>query len=145
MPEVKRFSLTKPTLQTRFHVDFDWWRQTDNDWRVYLQSLLCPLHQQAFAQAGSVEMVDWVDPETAEVQRVDGLQHILITHCAKLPDFITPRTAMVDAVFRLFLSNGNTALTPLEMSTQLGRPAEVILRTLSGGRIYRGVRPVMEG
>lgn len=145
MPDVKRFSLAKPTLQTRFHIDFNWWRQTDNDWRVYLQSLLCSDHQQAFAQAGSDEMVDWVDPETAEVQRVDGLQHVLISHCAKTPGFITEHTTMVDAVFRLFLSNGNAPLTPIEMASQLSRSGDVILRTLTGGRIYRGIRPVMEG
>jgi hypothetical protein len=90
------------------------------------------------------EKVDWVDPDTAEVQQVDGLQHVLITHCAKEPDFISERTALVDAVFRIFLANGNTPLTPVELAERLGRPPETILRTLSGMRVYKGLRPCPE-
>jgi hypothetical protein len=141
LPEMKRLSLVKPSLQTHFHIDFQWWAQSDRDWRVYLQSLLCPAHQQAFAELPEDHMVDWVDPETAEVQRVDGLQHVLITHCAKQSGFITEHTALVDAVFRTFLANGNVAMTPVELGYHLGRPPDTILKTLTGGRVYRGLRP----
>jgi hypothetical protein len=144
MPELKRYSLIRPTLQTKFRIDFEWWSQNDRDWRVHLHGLLCPTHQKAFADAAEGLMVDWVDPETAEVKQVEGVQHVLITHCAKEEGFITEHTAMVDAVFRLFLANGNVPLTPVELSTQLNRPAETILRTLTGGRVYRGVRPCPE-
>lgn len=144
MTEVKRMSLVKPTLQTRYHIDFDWWKQNDRDWRVYLRNYLCPEHQEAFAEMQSDERVDWVDPDTAEVQRVDGLQHVLITHCAKQEAFITQQTTLVDSVFRLFLANGNTPLTPVELAEQLGRQSMVILRTLSGTRVYKGLRPMME-
>ncbi len=144
MPENRRFSLAKPTLQTRFHIDFDWWSQNDNDWRVFLQGLLCPMHQQLFADPSNIETVDFIDPHTAEIQRVDGLQHLLISHCARQPDFFNPHTALVDAVFRVFLSNGNVPLTSAELSERLGKPPETILRTFSGGTVYCGVRPVME-
>lgn len=145
MAEVKRYSLVKPTLQTRFHIDFDWWVQNDRDWRVYLRSYLCPEHQESFANTGSDDMVDWIDPETAEVTQVDGLQHVLISHCARTDDFITDRTALVDAIFRTFLANGNTPLTPIELADQLGRPPGTILRMLSGGaRVYKGLRPCPE-
>ncbi|MBE0408972.1 MAG: hypothetical protein IBX69_04485 [Anaerolineales bacterium] len=87
------------------------------------------------------EVVDWVDPETAEVTQVEGLQHVLIAHCAKEPGFITERTALVDAVFRIFLANGNTPMTPVELSDQLHRPSQTILSTLSGPRVYKGLRP----
>lgn len=145
MAEVKRYSLVKPTLQTRFHIDFDWWVQNDRDWRVYLRSYLCPGHQESFANTGSDDLVDWIDPETAEVTQVDGLQHVLISHCARMDDFITDRTALVDAIFRTFLANGNTPLTPIELADQLGRPPGTILRMLSGGpRVYKGLRPCPE-
>jgi hypothetical protein len=137
-------SLVKPTLQTRYHVDFDWWSKSDRDWRVYLRNYLCPEHQEAFADLDMEEQVDWVDPETAEVQQVDGLQHILITHCAKEESFITQQTTLVDSVFRLFLANGNTPLTPVELAEQLGRQPMTILRTLSGTRVYKGLRPSPE-
>lgn len=144
MTEGKRFSLIKPTLQTCFHIDFDWWSKNDRSWRVYLRSELCPEHQKAFEEMPTGEEVDWIDPETAEVQRVDGLQHILITHCAKQPGFIPEHSTLVDAVFKIFLSNGNTPLTPIELSERLGRPAETILKTFSGIRVYKGIRPCAE-
>ena len=141
MTDVKLFSLVKPTLQTRFHIDFEWWRQNDRNWRVYLRNFLCPIHQEAFSSLDTNEKVDWVDPETAEVQRVDGLQHVLITHCAKEPAFIAQQTTLVDSVFRLFLSNGNIPMTTEELAELLGRDSRVILRTISGARVYKGLRP----
>ena len=144
MPEVKRMSLVKPTLQTHYHIDFNWWSKNDRDWRVYLRNSLCLEHQLAFEDIQNSEQVDWVDLETAEVQQVDGLQHILITHCAKQVGFVTGQTALVDAVFRLFLANGNTLLTVVELSERLGKQPMVILKTLSGGRVYKGLRPCME-
>ena len=144
MSEVKRFSLVKPTLQTRFHIDFDWWSTHDQDWRVYLRSNLCPEHQKVFTARGIEEMVDWVDPETAEVQQVDGMQHVLITHCAKQPGFISEHTVLVDTAFRIFLANGNTPLSSLELARQLNKSPETILKTLSGIRVYKGIRPCIE-
>lgn len=141
MAEVKRTSLVKPTLQTCYHIDFDWWRKNDRDWRVYLRNFLCPEHQVAFANIDLTEQVDWVDPETAEVQRVDGLQNILITHCAKQSSFTLHQTSLVDSVFRTFLANGNSPLTPEELAEILGRDAYIILKTLSGTRVYKGLRP----
>jgi hypothetical protein len=144
MTEIRHSSLVKPSLNTRFHIDFNWWSQSDRDWRIYLQSLMCEQHQQAFQGYQEDDMVDWVDPETAEVQRVNGLQHILIQHCAREPGFITERTAMVDALFRLFLANGNEPMTSQELAQQLGRPPITILKVLSSGQVYRGMRPILE-
>ncbi len=141
MNDAKRFSLVKPTLETPFHIDFDWWKQHDNNWRVFLYSYLCPEHQAAFADTGQEVRVDWVDPETAEVRTVDGLQHILMTHCARQPDFVTSNTTLVDAVFRVLLANGNEPLTPIQLGNAIHRPPETILRTLSGMQVYRGIRP----
>ncbi len=144
MAEVKRTSLVKPTLKTRFHIDFDWWRKNDQDWHVYLFSNLCMEHQQAFADQKGDIMVDWVDPATGEVQRVDGLQSILISHCAKQEEFITAQTTLVDAVFRVFLANGNVPLNSIELGERLRKSPEMILRTFSGIRVYRGIRPCMD-
>ena len=107
MVEVKRYSLVKPTVNTPFHIDFDWWQQNDREWRVHLLSCLPQEYQQAFADAGDEE-VDWIDPETAEVQRVDGLQHTLINYAANNADFITVRTTLVESIFRILLANGNS-------------------------------------
>lgn len=141
MSEVKRFSLIKPTIKTPFHVDFAWWKQHDNNWRIFLQSVLCPEHQKAYADVQVGQDIDWIDPETAEVTTVDGLQHVLITHCARQPGFVNEHTAMVDAVFRTLMANGNTPMTPQELGQRLGRPPETILRTLASGAVYKGIRP----
>ncbi|MCZ7552931.1 MAG: hypothetical protein M5U05_10165 [Anaerolineales bacterium] len=143
MTEIKRISLVKPTIHTRFHIDFDWWSQNDRDWRVYLRGYLCSEHQVSLANVDLFDLVDWVDPETAEVHQVDGLQNVLITHCAKQPSFITQHSTLVDSVFRLFLTNGNTPLSPEELAEELGRDANLLLRTLSGPRVYKGLRPCL--
>lgn len=137
----RRFSLIKPSLQTPFHIDFDWWQKNERDWHVYLRSLLCSEHQEIFANVQEGEMIDWIDPRTAEVKSVDGIQHTLMSHCARRPDFVTEQTAIVEAVFRLFLTNENMPMTAEELGARLNRPPQTILRTLSGPRVYKGLRP----
>jgi hypothetical protein len=141
MAEAKRFSLVKPTVDTPFHIDFAWWKKNERDWHVYLRSLLCPEHQDAFANVEEGETIDWVDPKTAEVKPVEGVQNALMTHCVKQPDFLTNQTALVEAVFRLFVSNGNIPLSSGELGAKLNRPPEIILRTLAGARVYKGIKP----
>ena len=137
--------LVKPTLQTKFHIDFDWWDRESREFRVYLLSHLCPEHQATLAAYAAEELVDSVDPGTAEVQKVDGLQHSLRTHCALQPDFLTEHTSLVDAVFRVFIANGNHPLSPEELAEKIQRhgQANTILRTLAGQRVYKGLRPVI--
>lgn len=142
MSKPKLSSLIKPTVDTPFHIDFDWWQEHDQAWRVHLQSCLCPEHEEMYADFGSEQKVDWIDPETAEVQRVDGLQHILITHCSKENHFITRQFSLTEAVFRTFLANGNQSMSAGELAEILDRPPKMILRTISGMRVYKGIRPV---
>ena len=141
MVEAKRFSLVKPTVNTPFHVDFEWWKKNERDWHVYLRSLLCADHQEMFADVEEGGTIDWVDPVTAEVKPVDGIQNALMTHCVRQPDFLTEQTALVEAVFRLFLTNGNNPMTSQDLGNRLNRHPETILRTLAGPRIYKGLRP----
>ena len=141
MVEGKRPSLVKPSVNTPFHVDFEWWQKSERDWHVYLRTLLCPEHQEAFANVEAGQTIDWVDPATAEVKPVEGVQNTLMTHCVKQPDFLTRQTALVEAVFRLFLTNGNMPMSSNDLSAKLNRPPETILRTLVGARVYKGIRP----
>jgi hypothetical protein len=102
---------------------------------------LCAEHQEAFGDMEEGQTIDWVDPMTAEVKPVDGIQNTLMTHCVKQPDFLTNQTALVEAVFRLFLTNGNNPMTSKDLGARLHRPPETILRTLAGARVYKGIRP----
>lgn len=141
MTETKRSSLLKPTANTPFHIDFDWWKKNERDWHVYLRTLLCAEHREMFADVEEGETVDWVDPLTAEVKQVEGVQNALMTHCVRQPDFLTEQTALVEAVFRLFLTNGNAPMSSQDLGTRLNRPPQTILRTLAGPRVYKGIRP----
>ncbi|MDD5371122.1 MAG: hypothetical protein PHQ40_18730 [Anaerolineaceae bacterium] len=141
MIETKHFSLIKPTIHTPFNVDFAWWKQHDNNWRVYIQSVLCLEHQKAYSEVQTGQDIDWVDDQTGEVTSVDGLSHVLITHCARQPGFLSEHTALVDAAFRILMANGNTPMTPAELGERLNRPPETILRTLAGSTVYKGIRP----
>jgi hypothetical protein len=136
--------LIKPTLQNRFHIDYSWWQRNEREWRVYLLSHLCTEHQTALESVPAGTLLDWIDPVTAEVRQVDGIQHALITHCSLQLDYISPQTTLVDSVFRVFLANGNTPLTVGEIAQRINRPANTILRTLSGARVYKGLRPILE-
>lgn len=141
MNDLRRSSLVKPTLQTPFHIDFEWWTQHDSNWRVYLFSCLCPEHQNTFTNGDETTDIDWVDAETGRVEMVDGLRHVLMSHCSRQPEFLTVNTTLVDAVFRVLMASGNTPMSPLQLSEKAQKPAETILRTLTAGQIYKGIRP----
>jgi len=133
----------KPTLDTKFHIDYDWWKREGRDLRVYLLSHLSAEQRERFTEHRDTEEVDWVDPVTAEVRKVDALQRAL-REASQRPDFITAHTSLVDAVFRVFLANDNTPLTPVELSERIGRPPMTILRTLAGKTVYKGIRPYIK-
>jgi hypothetical protein len=137
-------SLVKPSISTPFHIDFSWWKEHDNDWRVYLQSFLCLEHQSIYKDQVETAAIDWIDPETGEVFPVDGLQQVLMKHCALQPGFLEGK-ALVDSVFRVFLSNGNSPLTMTDIGNLLLQPANKILITLSSGKVYKGIRPIQVG
>ena len=133
----------KPTLDTKFHIDYEWWNREEQELRVYLLSHLAPEQRAFFAEHRETEEVDWIDPVTAEVKKIDALQRAL-HEASQKTDFITAHTSLVDAVFRVFLANNNTPLTPVELSERIGRPPMTILRTLTGATVYKGIRPLID-
>ncbi len=136
--------IVRPTLDTKFRIDYEWWERAERDLEIYLHSHLCSEHREAYADVKAVALVDNVDPETAEVNKVPGIQNTLISHCAQQPDYITRQTSLVNAVFRIFLANGNSPLTARELGERLGRQPNMVLRTFSSPRVYKGVRPYVE-
>jgi len=133
-------ALIKPTLDTRYHIDYSWWERSSDDLRVYLLSHLLPEQRERLSQTTEQRVVDYIDPETAEVTQLDELG-LAIQIAAKDPNFINPHTSLVDSIFRVFLSNNNEPLSPRELGERTGRPASTILKTLSGSQIYKGIRP----
>ena len=89
-------------------------------------------------------MVDMVNPESGEVKQEDGLLQRVRSIAKQRADFVNQHTSIIDAVFRTFLMNDNKPLTSYELSRYLNRDAELILRTLSGAQVYKGLRPCVE-
>lgn len=133
----------RPTLDTLFHIDYEWWNKGDRDLRLYLRSHLCAEHRALLAESDlDDDMIDWIDPQTAEVKRMDALVLLMRTHCAHQPDFIGEHTGIVDAAFRVFLTNDNQPLTSRQLADQVNRDADTILRTIGGKQVYQGIRPI---
>ena len=132
----------RPTLDTPFHIDYAWWNKGDRDLRVYLRSHLCAEHREQLAEANlDGDLVDAIDPVTAEVKRVDALVLLMQAHCAQQPGFISEHSSIVDAAFRVFLTNDNQPLTSRELAERIDRDADTILRTIGGKQVYQGIRP----
>jgi hypothetical protein len=133
----------KPTLHTKFHIDFGWWNKQDNNLKLDLKGHACP---EAVEQAGRgdfPETFDWIDPDTGEVFNIDTLWHLIHTHCSRHQDFIDDRTPLTTAIFRAFIANNNTPLTSEEIYDILQKKdPDLILRTIGGRQIFKGIRPV---
>ncbi len=132
--------LIKPSVETKFYIDYEWWEQSRDDLQIYLLTHVTPDQQKALERSEPGAMYDYVDPETGEVFQMDALG-LAIRESAKRDDFITGHIGLIDSVFRALLVNGNAPLNALELAALTGRNASTILKTIGGVRIYRGIRP----
>lgn len=137
----KLSAIIKPTVDTKFHIDYEWWDKEKNELRSYMLTHLPPDLREKFEDSSEDKVIDFIDPETGEVFRLDELG-LAIQEAAKRDDFINLQTSLVDSIFRVFLANGNTPRTPLELEQDTGRDAKTILKTFGGLTIYRGIRPI---
>ncbi len=132
--------LIKPSVDTKFYIDYQWWEQSRDDLQVYLLTHLTPEQQRELESRDLREVFDYVHPETGEVFQLDALG-LAIRESAKRDDFISERISLIDSVFRALLVNGNQPLSALELAAATGRDASTILKTIGGLRVYRGIRP----
>lgn len=144
MPEKTTFSIAKPTANTPYHIDFSWWNKNDREYKVIIRGLLKDEDLEFLDELGTDVQLDIIDSKTGEVSQVDGLLHILMTKTTKQENFLTENTAMTEAIFRLLLINENHPLTATEIGVKLNRDKKQILRMLSGTRVYRGIRPIID-
>lgn len=133
-------ALVKPTLDTKFHIDYDWWHRNSEDLRTYLLSHLLPEQRERLNTTDDTITLDYIHPKTGEVFQMDAIG-MAVLEAAQDPNFINPHTSLVDSVFRVFLANSNIPLTPNELAQITGRDAQTILKTLSGRTVYKGIRP----
>ncbi len=141
-PKPKASMLKRPTADTKFIIDYDWWDKSDLDLKTYLLTRL-PIDEDVPAEADADE-VDLVDAETGEVYRVDGFQYIVQTYFNQLPEDFATRTSLVDAVFCVLLANANIPMTAREIADRVRRPVNTVLKTVGGPKIYQGIRPLLD-
>ena len=141
-PSPSALALAKPTVETPFHIDYEWWERNGLDTEIEISSHLCPRHRDVFSEHAGKTKVDWVDEQTGEVKRVNGPQHALQVHCCHESDFLSEDLPLVDVILRVLLANGNAPQTCTELAITTGYTPQRILRTLAGGRVYKGIRPV---
>jgi hypothetical protein len=133
----------RPTTQTPFHVDWQWWIEHDPNYRYALFEQLCEECRQRFPSPANVSEVDWIDPDTAEVTRADALMMCLQQYCVNDTNYVNQFLPLAAAVFRVFMQNGNRPMTPEELHEIIfWRPAKTILRLIGGRQTHYGVRPV---
>jgi len=141
----RALSRFRPSVDTKFHIDYEWWEKSGKNFRVYLRDQLCEECRNRFADHQNTEDVDWVNPDTGEVHRTDALRECLRTRCANDPDYINERLPVASACFRIFLANNNTPLSANELGQLMPwKQPDSILGTLSGSakQVYLGLRPV---
>lgn len=132
--------LIKPSLETNFYIDYEWWEESRDDLNVYLMAHLSPEQREKLEDTDNVEVFDHIHPETGEVFQLDALG-LAIQESAKQDDFITTHIGLIDSVFRAFLVNDNRPLNAHDLSEITSRDASTILKTIGGIRVYRGIRP----
>ena len=138
-PVIKSPAQKRLSQDTRFVIDFEWWKSSNLDLRAHLNRAT----NQAISTENGPDRVDTVDPLTGEVRQVDGLQYLLQLQFSRLPDNFLANTPLVDAVFIILLANGNQAMSAQDMAGRVHRPLEVVLKTFGGPQIYLGIRPVI--
>ena len=135
----------KPTLETKFHIDFEWWQKTKQALKIDLSGHACAEVQEQYGDQEQ-KTFDWIDPDTGQVFNIDLMWYLVHTHCSQQSDFIDSRMPLTTAIFCLFVANDNTPLTPVEIYERLQKKTpDLILRTIGGRKVYKGIRPVASG
>lgn len=136
--------LSATNMDTRFHIDYGWWEKQQGELRNYLLTHISDLQlRDQLKQTSSDKTHDFVDPETGEVFPLNALELALKRESLK-EDFINQHVSLVDNVFRVFIANGNTPLSPRELEPIVGKPASLIHKTIGGTTIYKGIHAVHE-
>ena len=136
--------LYRPTESTKFHIDYAWFESQGQDVNVLIRKVLTPEQHERIGESPVLVAHDYVDDDTGEVRAEDQIVRMIRTESAKDPGFITARTPVLEAAFRLFVLNGNQPLTPVEMAEIIKRRPQEILSQLGGRVVHYGVRPIYD-
>lgn len=139
---MKALVINRPTVDTKYHIDYDWWDKSNLDLKTYLYTRLDVEEDLTFDT--EMEKVDLVDPETGEVRQVDGFQYVVQAYFSQMPNDFASRTSLVDAIFCVLLANANQPMTVRKIAERVQRDPDTVLRTIGGTQVYQGIRPVFK-
>lgn len=134
----------RPTENTHFHIDYGWFEKNGQDVNVLINKCLTPEQIERLADEPLNEQLDVVDEQTGEVQRVTRAVQFIREERANDPDFISVKTPVSEALFRIFLLNNNQPLSAADLAARINRKPEEILRQFGGRVVYNGIRAVSE-
>jgi len=133
---------TRVDTNTAFHIDLSWWEARGRNLRRFLIEIL-GTDEDAESMGG--EPLDYIDPSTAEVLRLDPLWTTVLIRRAHQPDFITPSTPLTNAVLRALVENVNRPMTVAQLHGRIHRGTpESLLRMMRAARFEYGIVPVTE-
>ena len=141
-PNVKLGNVRRANADTEFFIDFEWWEESNLDLKTYLLTRLSLGEDSALDS--EFDTVDLIDQLTGEVRQVDGFQYLVQTYFHQMPDDFITQASLVDAAFSVLLANANKPMSAEEIARRIGRPVDVVVRTLGGSTIYQGIRPLLE-
>jgi hypothetical protein len=133
----------RPTEQTKFHIDYDWFEKNGQDVNVLIRKYLTTEQVERIGKSLNAVAHDYIDDETGEVQHVTAAIKLIRDESAKDPNFINTKTPVFEAAFRIFLVNNNKPLTSIELAAMMGRKSVDVLTQLSGRVVYNGIRPII--
>lgn len=139
------FKRLRPTSATRFHIDWSWFERNGLDVQSLIRNQLSDASLKKLADGDAVEEVDYIDPATGEVSRMDTLRETIIAESRWEPDFINASLPLMQGIFRVFLAENNRPLTAVELAQRLNRhDSDAILRVLTATGVQNGVVPVRD-
>jgi hypothetical protein len=139
--------LLRPDINTKFHIDYDWWTKQPRDVRILTREHLCPACKDKLGKHIDNDNIDWVDPDTGEITVVDGLTYSVRECCSQRNDYMTRTTPLAASIFRVLIATGNAPLSAVEFHEKIGRSdPDAILRILLGQRVrtHYGIKPILE-
>jgi hypothetical protein len=139
-----KFKLRRPTLDTRFHVDWSWFERNNINPESVIRNQLTESYQQRMA-GEEIREVDYIAPDTGEVLRMDNLRETILIEAQWEEGYITSDMPLSQAILRIFLATNNRPMTAREMAQRLERnDPETILRVLTATGVTNGIVPLRE-
>lgn len=129
-------------VHTPFHIDLGWWEGRGRSLRRFFAAIL----DEDEADLSNGAPLDYIDPATAEVYRLDPIWVRVLIERAHRPGYITSTTPLTNAMLRALIENVNQPMSAVELHRRINRAnPETFLRVLKTARTEYGITPATHG